>query len=216
MDDRKDTQVERPEEEGGHRERKPSKLRQFFKRFLGLIVTLVVVLGLIFTAMLQDSNYLDRIRRWLLYGESTSQNMYAFAADGTNRYGQIDDLLVVVSQNYIQFLRDDGTAYYTHQVQLNQPALDIGGGLADAISLPLKLIVLLNDSGLERNFIIDEPGKHLSINHVPKFAHFLKTISQKLGVQIIMLSHHTCMDLFADSINEVSLEGSKSHIERIK
>ena len=92
----------------------------------------------------------------------------------------------------------------------------IGGGLADAISLPLKLIVLLNDSGLERNFIIDEPGKHLSINHVPKFAHFLKTISQKLGVQIIMLSHHTCMDLFADSINEVSLEGSKSHIERIK
>ena len=43
----------------------------------------------------------------------------------------------------------------------------IGGGLADAISLPLKLIVLLNDSGLERNFIIDEPGKHLSINRVP-------------------------------------------------
>lgn len=92
----------------------------------------------------------------------------------------------------------------------------IGGGLADAISLPLKLIVLLNDSGLDRNFIIDEPGKHLSINHVPKFAQFLKTISQKLKVQIIMLSHHTCMDLFADSINEVSLEGSKSHIERIK
>lgn len=92
----------------------------------------------------------------------------------------------------------------------------IGGGVADAISLPLKLIVLLNDSTLDRIFVIDEPGKHLSVNHVPKFAHFLRTISKKLGIQIIMSSHHTCMDQFADSINEVSLEGSKSQIERIK
>jgi DNA repair exonuclease SbcCD ATPase subunit len=92
----------------------------------------------------------------------------------------------------------------------------IGGGVADAISLPLKLIVLLNDSGLERIFVIDEPGKHLSVNHVPKFANFLNTISKKLGVQIIMSSHHTCMDKFADSINEVYLDGSKSQIVRLK
>lgn len=92
----------------------------------------------------------------------------------------------------------------------------IGGGVADAISLPLKLIVLLNDSDLDRIFVIDEPGKHLSVNHVPKFANFLSTISQKLGVQIIMSSHHTCMNKFADSINEVFLEGSKSQIVRVK
>ena len=92
----------------------------------------------------------------------------------------------------------------------------LGGGVADAISLPLKLIVLLNDSDLDRIFVIDEPGKHLSVNHVPKFANFLSTISQKLGVQIIMSSHHTCMDKFADSINEVFLEGSKSQIVRVK
>lgn len=92
----------------------------------------------------------------------------------------------------------------------------IGGGVADAISLPLKLIVLLNDTALDRVFVIDEPGKHLSVNHVPKFAQFLKTISKKLNVQIIMSSHHTCMDQFADTINEVSLEGSKSHVERLK
>ncbi len=92
----------------------------------------------------------------------------------------------------------------------------IGGGLADAISLPLKLIVLLNDAGLDRNLIIDEPGKHLSINHVPRFARFLKTVSERLGVQIIMLSHHTCMDQYADSVNEVSLDSSKSHVERLR
>ena len=92
----------------------------------------------------------------------------------------------------------------------------IGGGVADAISLPLKLIVLLNDSDLDRVFVIDEPGKHLSIDHVPKFAKFLQTISKKLNVQIIMSSHHQCMDRYADSINEISLDGSRSVVERIK
>ena len=92
----------------------------------------------------------------------------------------------------------------------------IGGGVADAISLPLKLIVLLNDSELDRVFVIDEPGKHLSIDHVPRFARFLQAVSRKLGVQIIMSSHHQCMDGYADSINEVSLEGSRSVVERVK
>lgn len=92
----------------------------------------------------------------------------------------------------------------------------IGGGVADAMSLPLKLIVLLNDTALDRVLIVDEPGKHLSIDHVPKFAQFLHTVSKKLGVQIIMSSHHQCMDRYADSINEVSLEGSVSRVERIR
>lgn len=92
----------------------------------------------------------------------------------------------------------------------------IGGGLADAISLPLKLIVLLNDDSLDRVLVIDEPGKHLSVNHVPKFAHFLQTIAKRLHVQIIMSSHHTCMDQYADSVNEVQLEGSRSVVTRVK
>lgn len=92
----------------------------------------------------------------------------------------------------------------------------IGGGLADAISLPLKLMVLLNDSALDRVLVVDEPGKHLSAEHVPKFAKFLQEIAKRLGVQIIMSSHHTNMDAYADSVNEVSLSGSRSEIQRVK
>ncbi len=92
----------------------------------------------------------------------------------------------------------------------------IGGGVADAISLPLKLIVLLNDNALDRVLVIDEPGKHLSSEHVPLFAEFLRDVAKKLDVQIIMSSHHTCMDKYADSINEVRLEGSRSIVERVK
>ena len=91
-----------------------------------------------------------------------------------------------------------------------------GGGVADTISLPLKLIVLMNDKTFDKILITDEPGKHLDLEKVPRFAKFLKNISEKLGVQIIMSSHHTAMEDYADSVNQITLDGSKSYIERIK
>ena len=92
----------------------------------------------------------------------------------------------------------------------------IGGGVADSISLPLKLIVLLNDKEFDKILITDEPGKHLDLDRVPKFVKFIKTISEQLDVQIIMSSHHDGIDVFADSVNSVTINGSMSCIERIK
>ena len=92
----------------------------------------------------------------------------------------------------------------------------IGGGVADSISLPLKLIVLLNDKEYEKILITDEPGKHLDLQRVPKFANFVKRISEQLGVQIIMSSHHEVMDSFADTVNLVTIEGSLSSVQKIK
>ena len=92
----------------------------------------------------------------------------------------------------------------------------IGGGVSDSISLPLKLIVLLNDKDYDKILIVDQPGKHLDLDRVPKFASFLRKISSELGVQIIMSSHHQGMDIYADTVNYVSIKGSLSSIDRIK
>ena len=92
----------------------------------------------------------------------------------------------------------------------------IGGGVADSISLPLKLIVLLNDKSYDKILIVDQPGKHLDLDRVPKFAQFLKKISDELDVQIIMSSHHQGMEIFADTVNNVSIKGSVSTVDRIK
>lgn len=92
----------------------------------------------------------------------------------------------------------------------------IGGGVADSISLPLKLIVLLNDKEYEKILITDEPGKHLDLQRVPKFANFIKRISEQLGVQVIMSSHHEVMDSFADTVNLVTIDGSLSSVQKIK
>ena len=81
-----DRQETEQTQEEGRRQRQPSRLQRFFRRFLGLIVTLVVVLGLIAVALLQDSNYLDRVRRWLVYGDGGEENTYAFRTAPTNRH----------------------------------------------------------------------------------------------------------------------------------
>lgn len=92
----------------------------------------------------------------------------------------------------------------------------IGGGVADTVSLPLKLIVLMNDNDCDKVLFVDEPGKHLDTTRVQNFAKFLKIISDKLGVQIIMSSHHECMNDYADNIHKVILNSSISEVERLK
>jgi len=92
----------------------------------------------------------------------------------------------------------------------------IGGGVADTVALPLKLIVLMNDPEFDKVLITDEPGKHLDTTRIVNFAKFLQSIVHKLGIQIIMSSHHACMNDYADSIHRVTLDDSLSRVERIK
>lgn len=92
----------------------------------------------------------------------------------------------------------------------------MGGGVADTVSVPLKLIVLMNDKDSDKVLFADEPGKHLDKERVVKFGAFLKDIADKLGVQIIMTTHHESMNDFADNIHKVSLPDSVTEIERIK
>ena len=91
-----------------------------------------------------------------------------------------------------------------------------GGGVADTIALPLKLIVLLNDGECDKVLVTDEPGKHLDTTRVAKFAKFVQTISHKLGVQIIMSSHWDVMAKYSDAVYTIELEDSVSRASRVK
>lgn len=92
----------------------------------------------------------------------------------------------------------------------------IGGGVSDVISLPLKLLVLMALNKNDKILIADEPGKHMD-DRVDKFGFFLKSVSEKLGVQIIILTHFASMTEFADSVYEVKMMDKKvSLVERVK
>lgn len=92
----------------------------------------------------------------------------------------------------------------------------IGGGVADTVALPLKLIVLMNDNEFDKVLIVDEPGKHLDTTRVVYFAEFLQNIAEKLNMQIIMSSHHDCMRDYADNIHEVTIHDSISKVTKLK
>ena len=151
MDEFREQEERTPEEEAPKRRWG----RAFLRRLWGLVLTAAVVLGVVAVVLLQNSTYLDRVRRWLAYGEG-DEVRYAFAADPTNRFGQVEDLLVVANQNNLQFLRQDGTAYFTHQIQLSQPALDVGGDFAVAYDIGGRNLVVSGKDQITLEVTLDE------------------------------------------------------------
>ena len=130
--------------------------RSLLVRIAALILALLVILGAVSVALLADSKHLDRVRRWLIYGDSTEENLYTFAADSRNRYGQAGECLVVLSQNTVQFLENDGTAYFAQQVQLSQPALSVGGELAAAYDVGGENLYLFSREGERLHLELEE------------------------------------------------------------
>lgn len=91
-----------------------------------------------------------------------------------------------------------------------------GGGVSDVISLPLKLLVLLALQTNDKILIADEPGKHMD-ERVDKFGYFLRNVCDKLGVQLIVLTHHQCLSEFANSVYEVSMQNKVTTlVQRIR
>lgn len=80
-----------------------------------------------------------------------------------------------------------------------------GGGVSDVISLPLKLLVLMALKDNSKILIADQPGKHMD-QRIDRFGYFLKAVSQKLGIQLIILTHHASLAQFADSVYEISMK----------
>ena len=80
-----------------------------------------------------------------------------------------------------------------------------GGGVSDVISLPLKLLVLIALKDNAKVLIADEPGKHMD-QRIDKFGYFLKQVSSKLGVQLIILTHHASLAQFADTVYQISMQ----------
>lgn len=95
-----------------------------------------------------------------------------------------------------------------------------GGGVADAISLPLKLLVLLSSPNVSRVLIADEPGKHMDVVRFKSFVELLRVFSDRLSVQVIMSTHHVGLmeELvnYADRVNLVEIEEGKSRVTKVK
>ena len=96
----------------------------------------------------------------------------------------------------------------------NEPAIDVsviennlevdpqkscGGGLNDIISFVIKIIfIYLKKSS--RIIILDEPLKFLSRDYIEQSSNFIRDISKRMNIQIILVSHKPDLELSCDKL----------------
>jgi DNA repair exonuclease SbcCD ATPase subunit len=92
-----------------------------------------------------------------------------------------------------------------------------GGGVVDVISLALRLALLhAFRPPVGGPAVLDEPGKHVSEEYAPQLARFLKSFSQSLGRQVIMVSHNQHLADTADIAYLVEMQQGASRVRRIR
>src|SRR5699024_766134 len=105
------------------------------------------------------------------------------------------------------FLESEGVV-----TQLRPPDYDRGGGVADVVSLALKLAVS-ELSGIKGIIALDEVGKHVSQEYAPNVAYFLKQYSENFNKQILLITHNTALAEVADQSLSVSQVRGGSRVE---
>jgi ABC-type dipeptide/oligopeptide/nickel transport system ATPase subunit len=91
-----------------------------------------------------------------------------------------------------------------------KPLQASGGGVVDVVSLALRMAFWSLTRTTRPLLILDEPFKHLSSDLQEKAADMLRMLSEKLNLQILMISHISKLIKSADRIFLVALVGDKS------
>ena len=116
---------------------------------------------------------------------------------------------IVIRRNKTEcdlLFEEDGNRY--------KPIEGAGGGPLDIASFALRITFW----SLRKNrhcFILDEPFRFLSADLQGKASEMLKLISDKLKIQIIMISHQENINLCADSVFLVEKIDKVSHITKV-
>jgi hypothetical protein len=87
-----------------------------------------------------------------------------------------------------------------------------GVGVADTISVPLRLMVLIGSKQTDRVCLLDECWKHVDPERVELVGQFIRVLSGQLGIQIILCSHHEALRDKADKTYLVSEDGGRSDV----
>jgi DNA repair exonuclease SbcCD ATPase subunit len=88
-----------------------------------------------------------------------------------------------------------------------------GGGLAATVGFLLRLVVLLlsrSSAGSQATglLVLDETFAHVSREYIERVAEFLKEITTKTGIQILMITHQDELVEHADKVYRFELDKS--------
>jgi len=92
-----------------------------------------------------------------------------------------------------------------------RPKDSSGGGVKDVASFALR-IAYWSLKKNRRTFILDEPFRNVDPTHQDKTSEMVKMLSDRLGVQIIMVSHQEDINVAANRTFYNSKKGRKSKV----
>lgn len=87
-----------------------------------------------------------------------------------------------------------------------------GGGVADTISVPLRLMVLVGSKQTDRVCVLDECWKHIDVVRIEMVGQFLRVLAERLGMQVVFCTHHQALRAYADRMYEVSEKSGVSKV----
>lgn len=134
----------------GEEEESPRKGGRL-RRFLIFFLILAAVLAVVIVAAWRDGTGFDALHRLFAYGgseEATGEVRYEYDDSSSNRFADLGDALVVLSDTKLEVLGAGGQEIWSVSVRMDAPALDVGGGLAVAY-----------DVGGTELYVVDERGE---------------------------------------------------------
>jgi DNA repair exonuclease SbcCD ATPase subunit len=81
---------------------------------------------------------------------------------------------------------------------------DVGGGVVDLVAFGLRLSILAMSPGVRPVLIADEPFRHVSADRMPALSRVVRALADRLGMQIIVISHEPELAASASTVIEVS------------
>ena len=109
----------------------------------------------------------------------------------------------------------------------NEPAIDIsviedeleidpqkscGGGLNDIISFVIK-IIFIHLKKSSKIIILDEPLKFLSRDYIEQSSNFIRDVSKRMNMQIILVSHKPDLEISCDKLINIEKNDNRSIVK---
>lgn len=92
-----------------------------------------------------------------------------------------------------------------------------GGGVVDITSLALRVAFMESFRPRpEGPLILDEPGKHVSLEYVIPLLEFLKSVGEMFGRQIILVTHDSHLTEGAEQVFQISLKSGRTVVTPLR
>ncbi len=95
------------------------------------------------------------------------------------------------------------------------PLLASGGGTVDVAAFALRIASWSMAKPRTRNVMtLDEPLRFVSAKYQEKASAMIKEVSEKLGIQFIIITHNEVLASYADRTFEVTIKNGVSHVKQ--